>query len=129
MKLRTLVPVSYNKKGTIRGRASGLVEMTLGTVAYGVGFTSIGVNYTYTTVEVKADPSKGIEAVAAEEITTSAFHINSAAEINGLFGLIQPNLPAFENEVQYTLAKFLEGAKYQMAQTFEISPEQIEIVE
>lgn len=114
MKLRTLVPVTYRNKLT--GSKSGIVTMELGSIVYEDStFSDISVNYTY-------KDNLGVV------IWSDAFNFKGATTINGMFALIQPSLPTFENEVQYTQAKFFEGAKYQMAQTFGIAVSNIEIV-
>lgn len=111
MRLRTLVPVTYNDG--IAATKDGIVTMALGSVSYTNDFTEIGVNYTYFDADNKP-------------INTNAFFLKTAAEINGLFNIIQPQLPPFVNEVDNTRWKFLYGARYQMAQTFGINVNQIE---
>lgn len=113
MKLRTLVPVTYNNG--IVSQTSGIVTMELGSVAYTNDFANIGVNYTYT-------------AEDGAQIKSDAFFVNGEEEINNLFLLISQNLPNFTTEVEYTRAKFLEGAKYQMALTYGIPVTDIEII-
>jgi len=116
MKLRTLIPVTYNEAGAIANQETSIIEMTIQSVAYYNNFTSIGVNYTY----AKEDGTV---------IRKDAFNINGAPTINGIFAAIQPNLPPFQNEVENTQWKFILGAQLEMANTFKIAPSQIQIIQ
>lgn len=114
MRLRSKIPVTFN--AGIRLQEQGIVTMTLGSVAYSNDFTEIGVNYTY----YKEDGT---------QIRTSAFFINGEATINALFNAIKGFLPPFQNEVQSTRDKFMWGARFEMANTFGITVNDIEFID
>jgi hypothetical protein len=114
MKLQTLIPVTYSHGAA--SQSSGVITMILGSVSYQNNFQSIGINFMY----VKEDESV---------LVSDAFYINGTDKINSFFDLLKPNLPPFLNEVQYTQAKFMEGAKYEMARTFNIGIDKIIILD
>lgn len=114
MKLRTLIPVTYTDG--IAATETGIVEMTLGSGSYTNDFTSISVNYTYQ----KEDGTV---------IRKDAFNIIGAPTINAIFAAIQPSLPPFQNEVENTQWKFILGAQLEMANTFKIAPNNIQIIQ
>ena len=114
LKLKTLVPVTYNNG--IASQNTGIVIMELGNVTYQENFSKIAVNFLYKSEE-------GLP------VYSSTFFLVGEDKINELFEIIQPSLPPFTNEVDYTRYKFIVGAMYEMATTYNISTSDIEIVQ
>lgn len=114
LKLKTLVPVTYNDG--IASQNTGIVMMELGNVVYQDNFSKIGVNFLY-------------RAEDGRTVYSDTFFLVGEEQINQLFELIQPSLPPFTNEVDYTRYKFITGAMYEMARTYSISISDIEIVQ
>lgn len=113
LKLKTLVPVTYNDG--IASQSTGIVIMELGTVTYQDNFSKIGINFLY-----KSEDGR--------PVYSNTFFLVSEEQINQLFELIQPSLPPFTNEVDYTRYKFITGGMYEMARTYNIPVSDIEIV-
>jgi len=114
LKLKTLVPVTYNNG--IASQSTGIVIMELGNVTYQDNFSKIAVNFLYRSEDDRA-------------VYSDTFFLVSEEQINQLFELIQPSLPPFTNEVDYTRYKFITGAMYEMAKTYGIATSDIEIVQ
>lgn len=114
MRLKTKTDVTFNDG--IKGQSTGKVIGMLGSIVYENDFTKIGVNCGY----FKEDGTKLIEF---------PFFLHTADKINEMFTAIQPTLPPFANEVQNTQAKFMEGFKFLMAETFGITVADIEIID
>lgn len=111
--LKTLVPVTYNDG--VASQNTGIIIMELGNVTYQDNFSKIAVNFLYRSEEGKV-------------VYSDTFFLVNEEQINQLFELIQPSLPPFTNEVDYTRYKFITGGMYEMARTYNISLSDIEIL-
>lgn len=109
-KLRTLVEVEYNKP--IKGTELGIVIGVLGSTEESENSDTFGANFGY----FKADGTP---------IAQKAFYL-SEVEQNAMYDMLIGTLPKFTTYVQQRRDLKLAAFKYQMAQTYGITVDQIE---
>lgn len=113
MKIKTIIPVTYNS-----GIASQEQELVIGTLRMCVQDLTQGVynfNYTY---------------VSDSGVNLGGNNLSlSKAEINGLYDLVKDMVPSNLSYSDSTQYLYLLGMKIKMAQTFGISPDDIEIID
>ena len=113
MKIKTLVPVTYNNG--ITGQETGLVTGVLQGCTQGLrfGFES-SFMYEYT-------------SESSQTIANNIYHV-SAEETNALHELVKDEVPTGLNYSEKTTYLYYLGFRQQMAQTFGIDIDDIEII-
>lgn len=114
MKIKTTIPVDYYTG--VRSTTNGILEGMLASESFTQGCEHFGANYAYVTPE-------------GAIIEKGAFTIEGA-EIDALYDAIKGDIPegivGFRAEMNYV---FHLAFRLKMAETFEIAPAEIEIVE
>jgi hypothetical protein len=112
MTIKTKVPVTYNSGVT--GTSEGIVSGIINDASWINDFNCIGVNYQYF------------------DENGRAFHIDSFTinedQIDALYEAIKESIPSTGTYRDIERFKFYLGFVFQMAQTFELNIDQIEIV-
>ena len=112
MKLKTKIPVSYNSG--IAGTETGIVEGHLQDCAWLNDFNMIGANYTY-------------KDEAGNQIFKNSFTVEGA-NIQALYEAIEDSIPQGLSFADTARFEFYLGFIFEMAKTFSVLPENIEII-
>jgi hypothetical protein len=118
MKLRTKIDVTYNDGVT--GSATGIVEGHLQNTSLMDNFNVIGANYKYS-----LPPNEQGEV---QDITPILGFIVEGTDADNLYNIIKGDIPAgleFREMQRYT---YYLAFVYEMAKTFNITVEQIELI-
>lgn len=112
MKIKTTIPVTYN--AGIASQEQGLVTGTLRMCMQDLTMGGYNFNYKYIS-DTGVDLGNNNLSLSNDEI-------------NGLYDIVKDSLPADLSYSESTKYLYLLGMKIKMAETFGISPNDIEIV-
>ena len=112
MKLRTKIEVSYNSGAS--GSSKGIVEGRLQDCVWLDDFNVIGANYSYTTLEGRVFYTDGF-TVSNEDVET-------------LYTAIENSIPDGLDYRSTNRISFYLGFIFEMAKTFNVNVEDIEII-
>lgn len=114
MKIRTKVDVTYNAPGKATGQESGKVEGALINTVWMHDFNTVGANFMYS----KPDGTL---------ILKDGFSLSND-DIETLYSAIKDSIPVDQNHRDTERTKYYLAFMFEMAKTFGVSEDDIELV-